>query len=226
MDRREHREFSCSLIIPSLVGRKLFARSWWTTGRFTKSPKSSGSVTAPFATGTANFFRTDGTARRPPLRDAAARSPPQERNHKTPWLDRQRKDLLKEHRPPRELRVLERENPTLFLANNFSASPRDIITNDARRNGCYRWLAHHLHGFSHSEPKARYRKFVETSGTVEIREEGRITVPLDRRSHTPILREAALADDNPRPPGSKTTNSNSLATAPFCHRSPPHGNQR
>ena len=93
------------------------------------------SLTAPFATGTANFFRTDGTARRPPFRDAAARSPPQERSRKTPWLDRQRKDLLKEHRPPRELRVLERENPTLFLANNFSASPRDIITNDARRNG-------------------------------------------------------------------------------------------
>ena len=35
---------------------------------------------------------------------------------------------------------------------------------------------------------------------MEIREEGRITVPLDRRSHTPILREAALADDNPRVP--------------------------
>ena len=67
-------------------------------------------------------------------------------------------------------------------------------------NGCYRWLAHRLRGFSHSKPKALYRKFVETSGTVEIREDGRITVTLDRRSHNPILREANLAHDQPRIP--------------------------
>ena len=124
---------------------------------------------------------------------------------------------------------LGRENPTLFLTNNFTASPRDIITNYARRNGvedalgssvnffhldclssevrlnvdldtvltvlangCYRWLASRLHGFSQSKPKALYRKFVETSGTVEIATEGRIIVSFDRRSHNPILREAAL----------------------------------
>ena len=57
-----------------------------------------------------------------------------------------------------------------------------------------------LRGFSHSKPKALYRKFVETSGTVEIREDGRITVTLDRRSHNPILREANLAHDQPRIP--------------------------
>lgn len=124
---------------------------------------------------------------------------------------------------------LGRKNPTLFLTNNFTASPRDLITNYARRNGvedalgssvnffhldclssevrlnvdldavltvlangCYRWLASRLRGFSQSKPKALYRKFVETSGTVEIAAEGRIIVSFDRRSHNPILREAAL----------------------------------
>jgi hypothetical protein len=37
-------------------------------------------------------------------------------------------------------------------------------------NGCYRWLANQLHGFDHSQPKQLYRKFVETSGTIEIAE--------------------------------------------------------
>lgn len=124
---------------------------------------------------------------------------------------------------------LGRENPTLFLANNFAASPRELITNYARRNGvedalgssvnffhldclssevrlnvdldtvmtvlangCYRWLANQLHGFGSAKPKQLYRKFVETSGTVEIESGRRIVVYFDRRSHNPILREAKL----------------------------------
>jgi hypothetical protein len=59
-------------------------------------------------------------------------------------------------------------------------------------NGCYRWLASQLKGFDHSKPKAIYRKFVETSGAVEIESGGRIVVYFDRRSHNPILREAQL----------------------------------
>jgi hypothetical protein len=35
-------------------------------------------------------------------------------------------------------------------------------------NGCYRWLAHHLHGFDKTAPKKVYRKFVETGGQVEV----------------------------------------------------------
>lgn len=58
-------------------------------------------------------------------------------------------------------------------------------------NGCYRWLAKQLHGFETAAPKQLYRKFVETSGVIEIEQE-RIVVRFDKRSHNPILREAAL----------------------------------
>ena len=58
-------------------------------------------------------------------------------------------------------------------------------------NGCYRWLARQLHGFEKASQKQLYRRFVETSGLVEI-EEGRVVVRFDQRSHNPILREAAL----------------------------------
>ena len=58
-------------------------------------------------------------------------------------------------------------------------------------NGCYRWLAHSLKGFSRSAPKQVFRKFIETSGEVEVQAE-RIVVHFDRRCHNPILREARL----------------------------------
>lgn len=58
-------------------------------------------------------------------------------------------------------------------------------------NGCYRWLGSRLKGWEKSRPKDLYRKFVETAGTVEVQAE-RIVVRLERRSHNPILREAAL----------------------------------
>jgi hypothetical protein len=48
-----------------------------------------------------------------------------------------------------------------------------------------------LRGFEKAKPKDLYRKFVETGGRVEIGEEA-IKVHFDRRSHNPILREAAL----------------------------------
>ena len=67
-------------------------------------------------------------------------------------------------------------------------------------NGCYRWLASQLHGFDQSKPKCVYRKFVETSGAVEIESGHRIVVYLDRRSHNPILREANLDKDHPKIP--------------------------
>lgn len=132
---------------------------------------------------------------------------------------------------------LGREQPTLFLSNNFEARPRELIMNYARRNGvedalgssvnffhldclssevrlnvdldtvltvlangCYRWLGQQLHGFDQSQPKALYRKFVETSGTVGIASGRRIVVTLDRRSHNPILREAELDKECPKIP--------------------------
>jgi hypothetical protein len=61
-------------------------------------------------------------------------------------------------------------------------------------NGCYRWLASRLNGFEKADPKQLYRRFVETSGTVTAQTD-RLTIEFDRRSHNPILREAALDRD-------------------------------
>lgn len=66
-------------------------------------------------------------------------------------------------------------------------------------NGCYRWLAHQLHGFDTSAPKQVYRKFVETGGQVEVQSD-QIVVRFDKRSHNPILREAALDQECPSIP--------------------------
>jgi hypothetical protein len=62
------------------------------------------------------------------------------------------------------------------------------------------WLASQLHGFDQAKPKALYRKFVETSGAVEIESQRRIVVYFDRRSHNPILREAQFDKDHPTIP--------------------------
>jgi hypothetical protein len=63
-------------------------------------------------------------------------------------------------------------------------------------NGCYRWLGRQLKGFEKAQPKQLYRRFVETAGSVEVQQD-RVVVALDRRSHNPILREAALDKDAP-----------------------------
>lgn len=61
-------------------------------------------------------------------------------------------------------------------------------------NGCYRWLAQRLRGFDKAAPKQLFRRFVETGGLVQI-EEDRIVVRFDKRSHSPVIREAALDAD-------------------------------
>lgn len=63
-------------------------------------------------------------------------------------------------------------------------------------NGCYRWLAQQLRGFDTSAPKGLFRRFVETSGSIEI-QKGQIVVCFDRRQHNPLLREAALDKNSP-----------------------------
>jgi hypothetical protein len=57
--------------------------------------------------------------------------------------------------------------------------------------GCYRWLGKQLRGFEKAPAKQLYRRFVEISGVVQA-EQGRVVVHFDKRSHNPILREAAL----------------------------------
>jgi hypothetical protein len=67
-------------------------------------------------------------------------------------------------------------------------------------NRCYRWLARQLKGFDTAKPKQLYRKFVETGGRIEVAPNRRLLVTFDRRSHNPILREAALDRDCPAIP--------------------------
>ena len=64
-------------------------------------------------------------------------------------------------------------------------------------NGCYCWLARQLKGFDKAKPKQLYRKFVETSGQIEVISPRHLRIRFDRRSHNPILREAALDHDCP-----------------------------
>jgi hypothetical protein len=66
-------------------------------------------------------------------------------------------------------------------------------------NGCYRWLASRLHGFSKAKPKQLFRRFVETSGVVEVQAD-RLVVHFEKRCHNPILREAALHQECPSIP--------------------------
>jgi hypothetical protein len=132
--------------------------------------------------------------------------------------------------PIRQIAVngLGRENPTLFLSNNWDASARDIVIRYAGRNriedglgisvnffhfdclasevrlnvdldaaltvvanGCYRWLGSRLRGYENAAPKQLYRRFVATAGSIEIRRK-EILVRFDRRSHNPVIREAAF----------------------------------
>ena len=62
-------------------------------------------------------------------------------------------------------------------------------------NSCYRWLASKLKGFDDAKPKQLSRKFIETSGEIEVRPNRVLLITFDRRCHNPILREAALDKD-------------------------------
>jgi hypothetical protein len=87
----------------------------------------------------------------------------------------------------------------------------DCLASEVRRNvdldvaltviahGCYRWLASRLRGFDKAKPKQLYRRFVETGGVVEVEAE-RLVVHFDKRSHNPLVREAALDQDSPGVP--------------------------
>jgi len=53
-----------------------------------------------------------------------------------------------------------------------------------------------MRGFEKAKPKQLYSKFVETGGVVTVLPD-RILVRFDKRSHNPILREAALDQQAP-----------------------------
>jgi hypothetical protein len=93
-------------------------------------------------------------------------------------------------------------NVNFFHMDNLASEVRlnvDLdVTLTVIANGCYRWLASKLKGFQKAKPKQLSRKFVETSGVVEVRPNRTLCVTFDRRSHNPILREAALDKDRRR----------------------------
>jgi hypothetical protein len=93
-------------------------------------------------------------------------------------------------------------NVNFFHMDNLSSEVRlnvDLdVTLTVIANSCYRWLASRLKGFKHAKPKQLSRKFIETSGEIEVMPHRILRVLFDRRCHNPILREAAL-DKEARP---------------------------
>jgi hypothetical protein len=87
-------------------------------------------------------------------------------------------------------------NVNFFHMDNLSSEVRlnvDLdVTLTVIANSCYRWLASKLKGFDHAKPKQLSRKFVETSGQIEVMPGRTLRVLFDRRCHNPILREAGL----------------------------------
>ena len=63
----------------------------------------------------------------------------------------------------------------------------------------YRKLAERLKGFSRTGPSKLFRKFVDTSGAIEITEKG-VIVRLSKRAHNPLLKEAGLTEPTPPVP--------------------------
>jgi hypothetical protein len=87
-------------------------------------------------------------------------------------------------------------NVDFFHMDNLSSEVRlnvDLdVTLTVIANSCYRWLASRLKGFEQAKPKQLSRKFIETSGAIEVLPHRILRVLFDRRCHNPILREAAL----------------------------------
>jgi transposase len=63
----------------------------------------------------------------------------------------------------------------------------------------YRELGRRLKGFGQASPQKLFRKFVDTTGSVQI-EQDKITVRLAKRVHNPLLREAGLTGLTPPVP--------------------------
>jgi hypothetical protein len=95
-------------------------------------------------------------------------------------------------------------NVNFFHMDNLSSEVRlnvDLdVTLTVIANSCYRWLASKLKGFDHAKPKQLSRKFIETSGEIEVMPNRILRVLFDRRCHNPILREAVLDKDSRKIP--------------------------
>jgi transposase len=63
----------------------------------------------------------------------------------------------------------------------------------------YRELGRRLKGFERASPQKLFRKFVDTTGSVEV-EQGQVRVRLAKRAHNPLLKEAGLVGLTPPVP--------------------------
>ena len=101
------------------------------------------------------------------------------------------------------------------------------------RHGCipvrrdYRWLATRLHGFGQAQPKQVYRKFVETSGAVQIEKGRRIVVYFGRRATIRSCAKRRCTKTVLRSLGCAITGwSLPTPAAQNCHRIRGRGNRR
>ena len=81
----------------------------------------------------------------------------------------------------------ENDNRTRYLV---ISGPGTCARSVETAVGCR--IASKLKGFENAKPKQLSRKFVETSGEISVLLNRTLLVTSDRRSHNPILCEAAL----------------------------------
>jgi len=77
------------------------------------------------------------------------------------------------------------------LASEVRLNANLDVVLTAMANGCYRWLGQQLKGCEAMQPKALYRKIIATAGHVRIADND-IVVAFERRSHNPMIRQAAF----------------------------------
>src|SRR5262249_15846004 len=86
------------------------------------------------------------------------------------------------------------------LAEPITFFHLDCLSSDVRLNAdfdltltvaadlLYRELARRLKGFAHASPQKLYRKFIDTTGSVQV-ERDQVRVRLTKRVHNPLLKE-------------------------------------
>ena len=84
----------------------------------------------------------------------------------------------------------------ISAVNALTMTPsRAVLIFKTEQGTCllYTSLAERLKGFSRTGPSKLFRKFVDTSGDIEITEKG-VIVRLSKRAHNPLLKEAGMTE--------------------------------
>jgi hypothetical protein len=79
------------------------------------------------------------------------------------------------------------------ISRDASMMPNDANEEKGRvaADLLYRMLAWRLKGFDRASPQRLYRKFIDTTGSIEVEDE-RVRVRLSKRAHNPLIKEAGL----------------------------------